>query len=517
MNIWELKRSGPAQGKRPTKAFLRLVQNYVESQLSRRYPKGKNCDLDFAYELMLKFLKIGQVHYSPNDTYSLIREEDAVQIFVNQTDTIWRSKEYLSQSGIRVHTDGKYYAGTCFRGIKRYDAEARVLKYLMVLYWEIGPIKAFARCGATMETKDLVYHDVVEGLVDPLCKDILDTWENPRPSLSEPITGYHSHKANWIFVPRRVKNEKSIPMGIEIEMHSSHGNSKVAAYMSAQQTILKHQDNNYYFEWDGSLADGGFEMVTNPMTLEFHREWWPSVLRTLRENCSGYNVEQAYRKNQNRGNALSEDQEKVCQDECYDYGIHITIARKGLSDAVVAKMCKFFDDAKNREFLWCVAQRARMYGGYTLGGDDKPSVKRTLVFDKKKIRGGVDRRQPVNLKGTKFIEFRMFRSTLNQVSFLKNLEFIDALIQYLSGLPGSKPDHRSFILWLQRPENSKRYPNLLIYLQHPLFFVRGAGKVKNNWADLFMDYKLVIKDPYKEYGPQPDYVDLNDAAERSMI
>lgn len=516
MNLWELKRAGPAPGKRPTKAFLRTVQNYGELQVSARYPKGKTCDLEAAYQRLLKFLKIDRVQYSPNEAASLIREEDAVQIFVNQTDSVWRSKE--AAQGVHAHSDGKLYSASCYRGIKKYDSKSKSLKYMQVLYWDVGPIKSCMRCGAVMEAADLIPHEMIDGgLVDPVCKEVLDNWENPRPSLSEPITGYHSHKANWIFIPRRVKKEKSIPMGVEIEMHSLHGNSKIAAYLSAQQTIMAHPDNNYYFEWDGSLADGGFEMVTNPMTLEYHNNWWPSILKTLRANASGYNVEQAYRKNSNRGKDLSEEQEKACEDECYDYGIHITISRQGLPDAVVAKMCKFFDDAKNREFLWCVAQRARMYGGYTLGGDAEPSVKKTLVFDRKKIHGGVDRRQPVNLKGSKFIEFRMFRSTLNQVSFLKNLEFIDALIQYLSGLPGSKPDHRSFILWLQRPENSKRYPNLLIYLQHPLFFVRGAGKVKNNWSDLFMDYKLVIKDPYKEYGPLPEFVDINDAVERSMV
>lgn len=520
--IWDMKRKCQELGEqRPSNRFLGTLQTYIRETARKRWTRRDRSDahreFDEIANAIIKFIGVKDVVLVLHETNFLIRKEDSVLVFLGKDSSCLYSKEYVDASGLEISEDGNVYATTCYRTYKTFDETSKTLKYTKALYWKIGPTASCARCGSTVLKSELVYSEMSEQWIDKACDHRLKSWVNPLPNLAEPITGYHSHRSGWLFLIQRKKNEKSIPMGIEIEIHSSIANDHSGAIKSAQHILMNHPDNNYYFEWDGSLRDGGFEMITNPMTLEYHQGWWESILRTMRTACVGYNVEKQYIKNMTNQQPLSVSQEQQADNESVDYGIHITVSRKYISDAVVTKLCKFFDDSKNKEFLWCIAQRSKMYGGYTLGSKAKPKARDTLIIAEKKVSGGADRRQPVNLKGHSFIEFRMFRSTLNQVSFIKNLEFIDAIISYLSSAPGVKVDHRTFILWLTKAQNSKRYPNLVLYLQHPLFFVKGAGKVKNNWSDLFTNYKLVVSDPLKEYGPKPVFVDNNDVVERSMI
>lgn len=516
MNIWTVAKSRPGNG-RLTRTFLNKIETHVlEMSANRVRAKKDNWELSYICDKVLDFLNLSEkIAVCPYEPHFLHDIRETEEVFIAKNSKRRYSLDYI-QSNEFLNKDGVYYSTACFTTYKKYNPTTHLLRLVSELTWNIGNLKSCGRCGSIVEEADMVYNASLETHIDKACDYKLANWQNPLPDLSDPIGNYHSHKNTWMFIPQRKGKEKSIPMGVEIEMHSTLGNSKRAAISSASQIHLNHPDNQYYFEWDGSLVDGGFEMVTNPMTLEFHQEWWEPVLKTLRKYAVGYSVEQQYKKNNKRGD-LDDFEKEAAEGESYDYGIHVTISRKNIPDAAIAKLCKFFGDSKNKAFLWAVAQRAKMYGGYTLGSSNNPKLADTLIIKDKKVAGGVDRRQPVNIKGTSFIEFRLFRSTLNQVSFLKNLEFIDAIINYLKSAPGVKVDHRTFILWLQKPENSKRYPNLLTYLQHPLFFVKGAGKVKNDWLDLFTDYKLVIRDPLKEYGPKLAVVDQQDLAEGSMI
>jgi hypothetical protein len=255
---------------------------------------------------------------------------------------------------------------------------------------------------------------------------------------------------------------------------------------------------NYYFETDGRLAEGGFEMITNPMTLEFGQEWWGRMLPLLRKHCVGYGVEKLLYGEDHDGGASVHS--------AVNYGIHITVSRRHVPDIVIPKMQRFFDDKQNSAFIAAVAQRNVIYGGYYLGAKDKPVAKMVLPWigkDIKTIRSQ-ERRCPINIKGiqrgeTGLIEFRMFRSTLNQVSFLKNLEFIDAITSYYKERLGMSVDHRLFIGYVL--DNRRRYPNLIEYLKHPVYFVKGCGVVKNTWRSLVEGVVVKKFDPLSEYGP----------------
>jgi hypothetical protein len=506
VNIWELKRS-ITNPNRPTKKLISELQTYIRTQHRLQWRSGKRRNFHESIKSYLKFLELDLV-YTPFDSDFLSKPNDCVEVYINKDDSLFYNKSSDVVASC-TEVEGKHYADDCFATFVRFNPITLGLDLGKMLKWQVT-LAPCGHCGSLVEESELVHNDSTGKLVDKHCDHKLRNWVNKRPDPMEPICSYHSHKNSWMFLVQQVGSEKSIPMGCEIELHSVYGNDKSCAIDSARNILVKQEDSNFYFEWDGSLTEGGFEVITNPMTLEYHHKYWEGMLTTLRKSCVGYNVEKQYYKNRNQ--VVSESDLSAI---AFDYGIHVTVHRKNIPDSVITKIVKFFDSDRNKDFLWAIAQRSSMYGGYTLGSKPKPQAKTTVKFRDKKIVGGVDRRQPVNIKGKDFIEFRMFRSTLNQVSFLKNLEFIDALITYLKELPGVKIDHRTFILWLQK--NSARYPNLLTYLQHPLFFVKGAGKVKNTWSDLFTNYKLVIKDPLKEYGPKPLYIDQLDQEEGSMV
>lgn len=311
------------------------------------------------------------------------------------------------------------------------------------------------------------------------------------------------------------EQETSIPMGVELEMHSKISNSTSGAQRAASSILLATESDypNYYFETDGSLSEGGFEMITNPMTLEYGTEWWGKMLPIIRKYCVGYNAEkQIFGDKHNNGSSV---------ESMLNYGIHITVSRSKLPNIVLPKLQRFFDDKRNAEFIQAIAQRNVLYGGYYLGSKDKPKAKDVLPWYGKNISTikTMDRRTPINIKGLSrgdgggLVEFRMFRSTLNTVSFLKNLEFIDAITSYYKEQLGMSTDHRKFIGYVV--DNRRRYQNLITYLQHPRYFVKGVGIIKNTWLPLVDGIVFRTFDPLNEYGkpiPQLDTADTLETA-----
>ncbi len=71
----------------------------------------------------------------------------------------------------------------------------------------------------------------------------------------------------------------------------------------------------------------------------------------------------------------------------------------------------------------------------------------------------------VNLSNSSTIEIRIFASTLDQATFLKNLEFCQALVKYsfpsVHSMAVSK-DYKNFVTFVRK--HYKSYPNLVKFL-----------------------------------------------------
>ena len=508
MNIWQLKKemySVPPS--KMTRAKIDKIEVYCR-ELHRATWNKKNRGGQFKRlcESVVKFLDKPLVVSLHSSVGFLILEKNAIKIYLDEHQWIWQDKELIGLLPNEHYfiIEGKTYHHNCCETYYRTNGSSFI--EVMTLRWKLPEVQTCESCGRPILKSLLAHNEILDGLVDSICGRMLANHKNPTINLRDPIKQYHSHKLNWKYIPRKLNGESTPYFGVEIEVQSRLGNDQYHAQEAALNIATNNGlDPDMYFEWDGSLSGGGFEIITNPMTLDFHQRYWAKHLPIIRKYCGGYDAEKLL--------GLPEDNNLT-------YGIHLTVHRKFVPNTVIMKLARFFDFKENAMFLYCIAQRNKMYGGYYLGDKAKPKISDTLtVTNKGEKLASKDRRFPINLKSDNLAEFRMFRSTLNTVSFLKNLEFLEAIILYFVQQKGNDLSYKSFLKWLCQPENAKRYQNLVMYLKHPMFFVKGVGKVKNEWEKemaLFLKNTKKKRDPLAEFGPIIT-VDEFDISERSTL
>ncbi len=501
-------------GKCPSGVTLRRIESFLMTMQREHFQSDRVLhDLDdLALDFLVECGIVDNVVVSfRNVPGFLLNPDKIVRVWLDLAHTNYttynKTDANLGEYAVQ-DTDGQYYTLDNQEVYYRETPNGR-MEPVRVLSWRMPETEACPHCSREYTKSLMVFNSRVGYRVDKWCHGQINSYQHPRQDVAAPIQPYHSHRHTWTFYPAFKGDERSMPMGVEIEMHNKLGNDDGNARIAARNILINTEQDypHYYFETDGSLSPGGFEMITNPMTLEFGTEWWGKMLPIIRKVCVGYGVEKLVWGDKCDNGAKP--------DTAVNYGIHITVSRKDVPDIVLPKLQRFFDDARNREFIHAVAQRNVMYGGYYLGGKQKPKAKEVLPWAYKDIKSikTTDRRSPINIKGGSpgLIEFRMFRSTLNTVSFLKNLEFIDAIVSYYKEQLGMSTDHRAFIAYVLN--NRRRYPNLIEYLKHPVYFVKGCGVVKNTWLPLVEGVVIKKFDPLREYGPAQSTTDAADASE----
>jgi len=208
-------------------------------------------------------------------------------------------------------------------------------------------------------------------------------------SYDAPITKVFSKSA------LNVKNDVEKHFGVELEVECDQDTNKNNISDEIEEMIkgwgfIKH---------DGSLSYG-FEIVTIPLTLKDHFTKWDELLKKSTElKLSSYSAQQA--------------------------GMHVHYARRDISDVQLIKMCRLIFNKSNYIFLKKIAQRCqRNYGNFKGVGDFENSaiINKSHPFNNKYLA--------LNVLPATTIEFRLFRGTLNKMSFLKNIEFCQAIIEF---------------------------------------------------------------------------------------
>lgn len=244
------------------------------------------------------------------------------------------------------------------------------------------------------------------------------------------VVGYSDKSANKL----RPESKDTLLYGIELEVESKTDQTTGAQWvrdrMSDKYCVLKH---------DGSLGDTGFEIVTRPDSMAVHRRMFAAIL------------------NDNPGRGLRSWIGGRC-------GMHVHVTKSALSQLQLAKMLCFLNDPDNAAFVSTVAGRLPCH--WCKVSPKKPSD----------VRRNSDRYVALNITA-KTAEFRIFRGTLLASSFLKNLEFVEALVAYCAPAQRSIAEavsHGDFCRWLDK----KSYPNLFSYLAgkgYASLLIRRAG------------------------------------------
>ena len=181
------------------------------------------------------------------------------------------------------------------------------------------------------------------------------------------------------------------------------------------------------FKSDGSLGNG-FEMVTAPCTLAYHRKQIDKLF-----DWDGWTDEDknTYVKAWNT-------------DTC---GIHVHLNRGSFTGSQIGKILQIVNEDMNRNFIEAVAGR---------------KANEYAKFSKKSIAEGGQRDyskyEAVNTAHSQSIELRIFRGNATKNGVLRVLEFSFALGEYVQQCSFKALHYRDFLKWFNLPRNRADYP-----------------------------------------------------------
>lgn len=249
-------------------------------------------------------------------------------------------------------------------------------------------------------------------------------YENDEPRI---ILNYSDRSANKL----RSESKDRLRFGIELEVESksdaNDGAKWVRGHLADDYCVFKH---------DGSLGPGGFEIVTRPDSVAVHKRKWESLFadtpgKRLRSWVGG---------------------------RC---GMHVHVSKSALSQLQLGKMLCFLNEPSNAAFVASVAGRLPCHWC-------KVSPKKLTD-----VKLPAERYVALNITD-QTAEFRIFRGTLLGSSFYKNLEFVQAVVEFCSPAARSISDavsHKAFCDWLSKRD----YPNLHAFLVSK-GFIQEAGR-----------------------------------------
>lgn len=229
--------------------------------------------------------------------------------------------------------------------------------------------------------------------------------------------------------------------GIELEID---GAGKDDDYAEEILDIANADGTYIYIKSDGSLDDG-MELVSHPMTLDYHKEYcWSDIMRKA--------VSLGYRSHQT----------STC-------GLHIHVNRTTFSDnreeqdEIISRILYFV------EHHWNELLKFSRRSEYTMnrwaaryGYEHTPKA----IMDKAK-KGNNGRYAAVNLCNYHTVEFRMFRGTLKYNTFIAAIELVNRICDaamYNTDESISKLSWSDFVAGITEPE-------LIIYLKERQLYI----------------------------------------------
>ena len=253
----------------------------------------------------------------------------------------------------------------------------------------------------------------------------MTTWIESECDCGVSIHSY-SYKPNPIFF-KNPKEKSKLFLGVELETESK-GNCR----QSCAEEIDDISDL-YYLKNDSSIDDG-FEIVSHPFSPTWyfeHKSIFNDLLDTLRNNgFRSYNT-------------------STC-------GIHIHITKSYLSGLDIAKLHLFF--CENEEFIKTISQR----NPNNLNQWGKIKKDKKAIYDQSKKKGGSERYTAINLQNHNTIEFRIFRGTLNENSYHKNIEFVIAICRFVKVTSLQQLTTNQFYNYVSKDKN---YKNLTKFME----------------------------------------------------
>jgi len=229
-------------------------------------------------------------------------------------------------------------------------------------------------------------------------------------------------------------------IGVELECDEGGKDEDNAAEIL--EIANKHFEENIYIKYDGSLSDG-FEIVSHPMTLQYHKEImpWEKVLKVL----------------------VSLDYLSHKTNTC---GLHCHINRNSLGidseaiDETVARILYFVEHHWDKLLKFSRRTESQMRRWANRYGI-KDKAKDFIYEAKNKC---YSRYVCVNLNNHSTIEFRIFRGTLKYNTFIATLELVNEICELCTNHSDEEVEIVTWSDFVNLVENNEN-KELIIYLK----------------------------------------------------
>ena len=279
--------------------------------------------------------------------------------------------------------------------------------------------------------------------------DYEDEMQEERENEDEYVYDWDYDVANelgFLYLPNE-KPKETITYGIELEVERRNN-----AHDNISEQI---HDSVYDFarlKSDGSLSNG-FEIVTTPCSFAYQKNAWSKFLKSdLTKQIRGWRTDTA--------------------------GLHIHIGKKQLKPSEIGKMLIFINSEENTQLIDDIAGRTSEQWAKKHPKKITDSLYRTSRDD---------RYEAVNMSNEHTVELRIFKSNLAHNGFMRVLEFADALVHFTkqTGLSGMSLHYKSFLRYMEQPENRTTYPIFYAWLCHRKYSGgRASRKVTHTELEL---------------------------------
>ncbi|KAF5068613.1 hypothetical protein DSECCO2_241320 [anaerobic digester metagenome] len=285
-------------------------------------------------------------------------------------------------------------------------------------------------CGRLIHNDDTYYVDDDSDV--PYCGNCIDSHRGG-------IQSYY-YKPAPIFC-----GEGSRYLGVELEIDNGGEQDSVA---KALMEIGNQDAEHIYIKHDGSLNEG-MEIVTHPMTLDYHKAQMPRATVMATALAEGYSSHRA----------------ETC-------GLHVHVncnsfgETEETQEVAIARILFFVENHWN-ELLRFSRRTKRQLEKWAARYGRKDSPKK--VPDSAKT-SCAERYACVNLTNDCIIEFRIFRGTLKYNPLIATLELVDELCS--AAIPYSD-EEMSELIWTEFVSHlsPQRFPELIQYLKERRLYV----------------------------------------------
>ncbi len=286
-------------------------------------------------------------------------------------------------------------------------------------------------CGRLVHKDDAYYEN--DDSDYPYCQDCWNRMNNRS------IKNY-SYKPEPIFY-----GSGNLFYGVELEI------DKGGTYGDSAEELMRianSAENRIYCKYDGSIPEG-FEIVSHPMSLEYHSNEmnWAEMMEKA--------VSMEYRSHQT----------STC-------GLHVHVNRSAFGDEYeeqeqgLARIVFFVEKHWNElvRFSRRTMENLNRWAAKYATISDSPKE----TYDKAKGKR-MGRYTAVNLQNYDTIEFRMFRGTLRYNTFLASLQLVDEICQCAINMTDREMEEMSWLDFVQKIPSEKK--ELINYLKEKRLYV----------------------------------------------